>query len=80
MPHKLLATLALSHAFLTTGPHHRRKLARSVIETDEWLTAQDAEGRTYYYHAVTMETSWTCLLYTSPSPRDRQKSRMPSSA
>ena len=24
--------------------------------------------------------SSTCLLYTSPSPRDRQKSRMPSSA
>ena len=23
---------------------------------------------------------WSCLLYTSPSPRDRQKSRMPSSA
>ena len=27
---------------------------------------------------VSMFTS--CLLYTSPSPRDRQKSRMPSSA
>ena len=26
-----------------------------------------------------METN-DCLLYTSPSPRDRQKSRMPSSA
>ena len=25
-------------------------------------------------------TAYTCLLYTSPSPRDRQKSRMPSSA
>ena len=25
-------------------------------------------------------TGKTCLLYTSPSPRDRQKSRMPSSA
>ena len=25
-------------------------------------------------------TTTTCLLYTSPSPRDRQKSRMPSSA
>ena len=25
-------------------------------------------------------TSYACLLYTSPSPRDRQKSRMPSSA
>ena len=24
--------------------------------------------------------TYTCLLYTSPSPRDRQKSRMPSSA
>ena len=23
---------------------------------------------------------YTCLLYTSPSPRDREKSRMPSSA
>ena len=23
---------------------------------------------------------WTCLLYTSPSPRDRSLSRMPSSA
>ena len=26
------------------------------------------------------DTSCICLLYTSPSPRDRQKSRMPSSA
>ena len=26
------------------------------------------------------QTIQTCLLYTSPSPRDRQKSRMPSSA
>ena len=25
-------------------------------------------------------TVYPCLLYTSPSPRDRQKSRMPSSA
>ena len=27
-----------------------------------------------------LNTTGTCLLYTSPSPRDRQKSRMPSSA
>ena len=26
------------------------------------------------------QSAYTCLLYTSPSPRDRQKSRMPSSA
>ena len=29
------------------------------------------------YYAKVVED---CLLYTSPSPRDRQKSRMPSSA
>ena len=29
---------------------------------------------------MTASPSGTCLLYTSPSPRDRQKSRMPSSA
>eukprot|EP00828_Plagiopyla_frontata_P003170 TRINITY_DN10851_c0_g1_i2.p2 TRINITY_DN10851_c0_g1~~TRINITY_DN10851_c0_g1_i2.p2 ORF type:complete len:100 (+),score=25.89 TRINITY_DN10851_c0_g1_i2:175-474(+) len=28
----------------------------------------------------TLNSQLNCLLYTSPSPRDRQKSRMPSSA
>ena len=32
------------------------------------------------YDAMSVGHSSTCLLYTSPSPRDRQKSRMPSSA
>ena len=34
-------------------------------------------------HMVSITDDWNCticLLYTSPSPRDRQKSRMPSSA
>ena len=35
-------------------------------------------GRTPANAAMAMAT--LCLLYTSPSPRDRQKSRMPSSA
>src|SRR5665213_553562 len=34
-------------------------------------------GRVFSFE-ITKETN--CLLYTSPSPRDRQKSRMPSSA
>ena len=29
---------------------------------------------------IIMSLATNCLLYTSPSPRDRQKSRMPSSA
>src|SRR5678810_1387575 len=33
------------------------------------------------YAIIEMIGEWNdCLLYTSPSPRDRQKSRMPSSA
>ena len=33
-----------------------------------------------YGYRQSRKVIWTCLLYTSPSPRDRQKSRMPSSA
>ena len=40
-----------------------------VTLTEGLLRGAVAEGR----HSI-------CLLYTSPSPRDRQKSRMPSSA
>ena len=32
------------------------------------------------YLFVSDNAAYPCLLYTSPSPRDRQKSRMPSSA
>ena len=34
----------------------------------------------YIQLLMSLEQNITCLLYTSPSPRDRQKSRMPSSA
>ena len=40
-------------------------------------------GKTYKIgevHDGAAVMDWICLLYTSPSPRDRQKSRMPSSA
>ena len=32
------------------------------------------------FYGDDLDLCWRCLLYTSPSPRDRQKSRMPSSA
>ena len=31
-------------------------------------------------HLIQLMTRYTCLLYTSPSPRDKRQSRMPSSA
>ena len=39
-----------------------------------------AHGDIYMLGAYFGFVATTCLLYTSPSPRDRQKSRMPSSA
>ena len=45
------------------------------------ITIQDEFHECYEYHDDTPPTKIDCcLLYTSPSPRDRQKSRMPSSA
>ena len=35
---------------------------------------------TFYYKPTVAEAYKSCLLYTSPSPRDRTRSRMPSSA
>ena len=34
----------------------------------------------FIFSKIFYPMAWACLLYTSPSPRDRQKSRMPSSA
>ena len=43
-----------------------------IIQTD----LRNEMSRSYLEYAMSV----ICLLYTSPSPRDRQKSRMPSSA
>ena len=46
-----------------------------------WIQTSWPHGGTFALTAVLISAlSSTCLLYTSPSPRDRQKSRMPSSA
>ena len=44
------------------------------------VIAQFENGDTVDIASLAHQTHPTCLLYTSPSPRDRQKSRMPSSA
>ena len=44
---------------------------------DQWSWAHTAKKTVDQYRALLQET---CLLYTSPSPRDRTRSRMPSSA
>ena len=42
--------------------------------------AKEIRKRVRSYFAQNVDSPKTCLLYTSPSPRDRTRSRMPSSA
>ena len=56
--------------------------ARFMLE-NQYVMVATHDGAPLYVElpaSVTLEITYTCLLYTSPSPRDRQKSRMPSSA
>ena len=54
--------------------------ARKGKYNDQQLSVLREKGSPEIYMKMTLEKCKTCLLYTSPSPRDRQKSRMPSSA
>ena len=49
-------------------------------ETTVIFSATDAAGNIGSASAIVNVTDQTCLLYTSPSPRDQRGSRMPSSA
>ena len=51
--------------------------ADAVVRLSDFLNA-DPGGMAFVNNATTGVN--TCLLYTSPSPRDRTRSRMPSSA
>ena len=56
----------------------RRKESRDYLTS---LKRQIADQPSPLGFIKALEAAYTpCLLYTSPSPRDRQKSRMPSSA
>ena len=44
----------------------------ALVTSEAFEAAKMADYRRY--------EAYTCLLYTSPSPRDRTRSRMPSSA
>ena len=58
-----------------------RQYQRQIVkyQTDEKPGTIIVDTNAKHLHLV-LEDGKACLLYTSPSPRDRQKSRMPSSA
>ena len=52
----------------------------NFIEALGWMVQVGVWAEKLNHHPEWDNVYKTCLLYTSPSPRDRQKSRMPSSA
>ena len=58
---------------------HRRKM-EILTHLDMAAPVHEREGGTQWEWRMGLRNNWTCLLYTSPSPRDQRGSRMPSSA
>ena len=58
--------------------------AMKMVSAAKFKRSQDAivQMRPFAkkFNDILLNVSSTCLLYTSPSPRDRTRSRMPSSA
>ena len=62
-------------------PHEKECALRNCLKKVENLEIKNAEGEVIWSQRIAcLDQEQDCLLYTSPSPRDRQKSRMPSSA
>ena len=64
------------------GPHDRPFVTETPNDRDILIVNLTPAGAHRLLGAPMSELAnrWTCLLYTSPSPRDRTRSRMPSSA
>ena len=51
-----------------------------IVDVPSPLTIQEATMHTVEFYELANSRLTDCLLYTSPSPRDKRQSRMPSSA
>ena len=66
---------------LTFQKEWRQKLAANGLLAPTWPTEFGGGGLSELEQVILAEEfQRACLLYTSPSPRDRTRSRMPSSA
>ena len=64
-----------AHIGLIEMPFDRKQIAEAIVETVRINRLEACYIRPLVYIGY-----GACLLYTSPSPRDRTRSRMPSSA
>ena len=86
MPFFTLLTTNIRKTMWYEGGTFSEAVEISVKQAKEGRLESEAEEN-MQWKLLTLRTTevsafilYTCLLYTSPSPRDRQKSRMPSSA
>ena len=66
-----------SHRFFVDG--QEVKMTAYAINGNNYVMLRDI-GKAVGFNVHWDSTNGCCLLYTSPSPRDKRQSRMPSSA
>ena len=79
--------LVVGHSPGKTPINKRKNGSPTLNRLNRWLDACEVDiysfSNIYAHHKELLKMTdidRTCLLYTSPSPRDRTRSRMPSSA
>ena len=87
--HPFMSVIFRAATVLTTAYSTRFALYVLISPTYRPSRQYTRESITEFYSSSTLTVgaiiggaaiNWACLLYTSPSPRDRTRSRMPSSA
>ena len=73
-----LTILLLLHPI--TSEEMGRYIFKTPEECSDAMPKYYDTGHDLFCHETEIVSGWTCLLYTSPSPRDGLLSRMPSSA
>ena len=76
--------------YISKGGHNVTVFNRTKSKAEKWIKeykgkmaetpAEAAKDAEYVFTCVGNDNDLSCLLYTSPSPRDGLLSRMPSSA
>ena len=77
---ELLLKISEREEFLEANPNVKGVMSAPMIVSGVDGLRKPDEGFQEVLAKIGEQNPQTCLLYTSPSPRDRTRSRMPSSA